>query len=465
MAHTILLIEDDLAFSKRLKANLQNAGYEVHAAPDGEKAFELLASEWFDLVVTDIRLPDINGLEIMEQIKKGQKGLDSDLPIMVLTSVRDVETAVDAMRKGAADYLTKESERKEILMRIERVLDQTEILSENRYLRDQLERQTEFQEMIGESRAIREIKDEIRNLAGQDVSVLITGETGVGKELVARALHRTGAHPQGPFVDVNCGALPDENLLLSELFGHERGAFTGAVRLKKGRFEQARGGTLFLDEIAEMPLGAQARILKTLESMRISRLGGSSEIETRCRLIFASNKPLEKEVEAGRFRQDLFYRVNLLPLHIPPLRQRIEDIPLLARFFIDQFCRHYRKAPRVLPEGALIQLQNHDWPGNVRELRNVMERLVIRSREEKISLEDLSRCGLGDNGPRSGLAMQIPESGISLDEMEKQLVIQALEKADWNQKEAAKLLDISVDRMNARVKKYGLTHPAWRVHR
>jgi len=496
----LLLIEDDAAFSRRLQANLRAAGYAVDAAGSGEQALEMLRAAYYDLVVTDIRLPGISGLEVLRRIKEGRDGLDKDLPVVVLTSVRDVDTAVGAMRGGAVDYLTKESEKQEVLMRIERVLEQSALLNENRYLRDQLDRRDEFREMIGESAAMRAIKDEIAELAGQDVPVLISGETGVGKELVARALHRTGSRPKGPFVDVNCGALPDENLLLSELFGHERGAFTGALALKRGKFELAQGGTLFLDEIGEMPLEAQAKILKTLENFQVTRLGGAQSIEVRCRLIFATNKDLEAQLKAGRFRQDLYYRINLLPIVVPPLRERRDDIPLLARFFLGRFCAQYGKPARRFDDDALQVLRACAWPGNVREVRNVVERLVIRSRSDTITAGDLERCGVslatgdlersggnfatgdlerpggnfatgdlerpgGNLAGKTDLPVSIPEEGISLEDVERNLVIEALERTAWNQKDAAALLKISVDRMNARVKKFGLTHPSWRVNR
>ncbi|MBN1868281.1 sigma-54-dependent Fis family transcriptional regulator [Candidatus Sumerlaeota bacterium] len=464
MPRKLLLIEDDEAFSRRLQANLRSAGFGAEIAATGAEAMRLLHSEYFDLVVTDIRLPDLDGLAILRRIKEGAENLDPDLPVVVLTSVRDIETAVGAMRDGAADYITKESEKSEIVVRLEHVLEQSALLNENRYLRGQLERQDEFRDLVGESAAIREIKREISRLAGQDVPVLVTGETGVGKELVARALHRTGSHPGGPFVDVNCGALPDENLLLSDLFGHERGAFTGAVSLKRGKFEMAKGGTLFLDEIGEMPPGPQAKILKAIETLKINRLGGTQTIDVGCRLVFATHRTLEEEVRAGRFREDLYYRINLLPIHVPPLRERRDDVAVLARFFLGQFSAKYRNAPRGFDEESLVVLRAYNWPGNVRELRNVVERLAIRSSSETIRREDLERCGVSLEG-RAPSPIALPEEGISLEEVERRLVVEALERSEWSQKRAAQILGISVDRMNARVRKYGLTHPSWRVHR
>ncbi|MFW5870417.1 MAG: sigma-54-dependent transcriptional regulator, partial [Candidatus Sumerlaeota bacterium] len=457
----LLLIEDDRAFSKRLAANLQSAGYAIDIADDGSSALEYLKTAFYDLVVTDIRLPDIDGIDILSRIKQGRDGLDPTMPVIVLSSVRDIDTAVRAMREGAADYLTKEAEKQEILMRIERILEQSALINENRYLRDQLDKRSEFQQMVGESPAMMAIKEEIAHLAGQDIPVLIFGETGVGKELIARALHRTGAHPDGPFIDVNCGALPDENMLLSELFGHEKGAFTGATSTRRGKFELARGGTLFLDEIGEMPLESQARILKTIEGLEVTRLGGSRPTKIECRLIFATNKNLEEEVEKGTFRQDLYYRVSMLPIKVPPLRKRQSDIPVLAAFFMDQFCRQYGKPMMTINDEALSVLKTYGWPGNVRELRNIIERLVIRSRSQTIDADALARCGVSLK-PSTEETIVLPPEGISIEEVEKKLVIQALEYCDWNQKNAAQMLHMSVDRMNARVKKYGLTHPSWR---
>jgi DNA-binding NtrC family response regulator len=465
MAPRLLVIEDDAIYAHRLQANLSASGYFVDVTETGEKALAKLRNEFFDLVVTDIRLPDISGLEILGRIKRGEEAIGADLPVVVLTSVRDVDTAVGAMRDGAADFLTKESEKQEIVMRIKRVLDQSAILNENRYLRDQPDRQNEFREIIGESTQIRAIKDEISGLSGENVSVLITGETGVGKELIARALHRTGPNPRGPFIDINCGALPDENLLLSELFGHEKGAFTGAISTKRGKFEAAQNGTLFLDEIGDMPLNAQVKVLKAVETLEFSRLGGNVPVCVGCRLIFATNKNLEEEVKAGKFRQDLLYRVNLFPIQVPPLRNRTEDIVLLARFFLSQFAALHRKPPLRFSNEALAALQAFNWPGNVRELRNVVERLVIRSKSHEVTAADLQRCGVGHSEPAVVSVESLLQAGTSLEEIERKLVVEALEKSDWNQKEAAKLLGISVDRMNARVKKFNLTHSSWRVNR
>jgi len=461
----ILVIEDDEVFAQRLKRNLELEQLHVDTATGGRQGLDLLKKRYYDLVITDINMPEVSGLDVLRIIKQGlEQGLDTDLPVVVLTSVNSVETAVEAMKLGAVDYITKESEKDEILVRLRKVLEQSQLINENRYLRDQLERSSEFKEFVGESRAIRRIKKEIAEVVRSTVSVMLTGVTGVGKELVARAIHRMGPTPHGPFIDINCAALPDENLFQSELFGHEKGAFTDAHSQRKGKFELANGGILFLDEISELSKDSQAKILKAIENLEITRLGGSKVIRVNCRFIFATNMNLLQLLKEGRFREDLYYRVNVFPIHIPPLCERKEDISLLANFFLDHFYRKYLKPLKTIDPQAMQLLLSYPWHGNVRELRNIMERLVIRTKEQTISYHDMLECGI-TSAAASESIIQIPDSGIKIDNLEKQLVIEALKKADWNQKAAAKLLGISVDRMNARVKKFGIKHPSWRVHK
>ena len=461
----ILVIEDDEVFAQRLKRNLELEQLHVDTATGGRQGLDLLKKRYYDLVITDIKMPEVSGLDVLRIIKQGlEQGLDTDLPVVVLTSVNSVETAVEAMKLGAVDYITKESEKDEILVRLHKVLEQSQLINENRYLRDQLERSSEFKEFVGESRAIRRIKKEIAEVAQSTVSVMLTGETGVGKELVARAIHRMGPTARGPFIDINCAALPDENLFQSELFGHEKGAFTDAHSQRKGKFELANGGILFLDEISELSKDSQAKILKAIENLEITRLGGSKVIRVNCRFIFATNMNLLQLLKEGRFREDLYYRVNVFPINIPPLCERKEDISLLANFFLDHFYRKYLKPLKTIDPQAMQLLLSYPWHGNVRELRNIMERLVIRTKEQTVSYHDMLECGI-TSAAASESIIQIPDSGIKIDNLEKQLVIEALKKADWNQKAAAGLLGISVDRMNARVKKFGIKHPSWRVHK
>ena len=462
----LLVIEDDPAFANRLSRNLTASGFEVTLAESVDAAWGRMSEQNFDLILTDIRLPGESGLDLlgslMSQAAAGE--LESPPPVVVLTSINSIDTAVEAMRKGAADYLTKEATREEIVLRLRKVLERVELASENRLLRRSLDRYDEFNEIVGASQWTGKLKEQIKEIAPSDVTVLITGPTGVGKELVARALHRASRRATGPFIEVNCAALPEENMFLSELFGHERGAFTGAINRKRGHFELADGGTLFLDEIGELGPMAQARLLRAVETLTFNRLGGERPIRVNCRLLFATNKDLIKEVKEGGFREDLFYRINIYPIDVPPLRARPEDIAPLARFFAAQFGeKHHLPAPSFTDE-ALEMLRVNPWPGNVRELRNVIERLAIRFAGRTVGPGALSDLNLTGEMNTSG-AVLLPEGGLDLEEVEKTLVLQALQRVSWNQRRAAGLLGISVDRMNARVKKFGITHPSWRVHR
>ena len=462
----VLLVEDDEQFANRLQRNLETDGFKVDVVPKGENAFDKLAQQYFDLVVTDIRMPGMSGIELIQKIKNGlADGVDASIPIVVLTSHTDVDTAVESMRGGASDFITKESEKSEIVVRLKKVLEQSRLLNENRLLRETLERTSEFRDLIGVSPAMRAIKNEIPTLAQTDGIVLVTGETGVGKDLVTRAIHRASARANGPFIDVNCAALPDDNLFHSEVFGHERGAFTDAKTLRKGKFELASGGTLFLDEITDLSSNSQSALLKAIETQRITRLGGMREIDVNCRIICASNRDLKESVSAKEFRLDLYYRINVLPIPIPPLRDRPEDIEPLVTFYIDDFCEKYRRPTRIITSRAMELLKGYNWPGNIRELRNILERLVIRGVQPEITSEEIRECGIGESAGLNDLNLQIPDEGIQLEEVNKRLVIAALEKANWQQKKAAQLLGITVDQMNSRVRKYNLKHASWKVHK
>jgi DNA-binding NtrC family response regulator len=465
----LLLVEDDATYRDRLARNLGSAGFGVQTAPDGRAALELLRREWFDLIVSDIRMPGLDGAGLVDRIRGGREAnVDTDTPIVFLTSVSDLRTGVEMMRRGAADFITKDSDLGEVVLRLRRALERNRLVNENRLLKDQLERRArdEFGEIIGRSRAIVALREEIALVGSTGAPVLVMGETGSGKQLVARGLHAAHGGGRGPFVDVNCAALPDENLFHSEVFGHEVGAFTGATTQRRGRFEQAHGGTLFLDEVGELSHSAQAKLLKVIETQEFTRLGGSKPISVKSRLIFATNRDLKTEVAAGRFREDLYYRINVVPLAIPPLRDRPEDVPMLAAFFAEGFAARYGRPRPMMEPGAVEALSGYAWPGNIRELRNIMERLVIRQRGDTIGAADLAAVGLTAVPRREteGL-IRFPEEGVDLEGVERSLVEAALERADWNQKEAARLLNISHDRMNARVKKFGIRHSSWRRNR
>lgn len=461
----LLMIEDDPSYAMRLRRNLESSGFTVTHCENSESGLAMLDRADFDGILTDIRLPGRSGLDFLGDLQeRARQNPEETLPpVIVLTSVNTVDTAVEAMRKGAVDYITKEASRDEIVMRLQNVFGRNALVRENQQLKRTLNRLEEFDEIVGSSQSCQQLKQQIREIAPSDITVLITGPTGVGKELVARALHRASSRAEGPFIEVNCAALPDENLFLSELFGHEKGAFTGALARKRGQFELADGGTLFFDEIGELGPQAQARLLKAVEMLSFNRLGGEQPINVNCRLLFATNRDLKGEVKAGNFREDLYYRINVFPVDVPALRTRPDDIPPLARFFAQRFAEKHHLQPTTFDDGVLAALQSTPWPGNVRELRNVIERMAIRFAGRQVelqALEDLSLSGAINAG-----AIILPEGGVSLEEVEKNLVIQALQRTGWNQRQAASLLQISVDRMNARVKKFGLTHDSWRVHK
>ena len=464
-SHRILIVEDDASFASRLVRNLDLDGFSAVPSQGPEHALELLAQEDFDAVLCDVRMPGMSGLDLLSAVREGARpGVPADIPILMLTSVNSVSTAVDAMRRGASDYLTKEASRAEIAVRLSRVLDQQALANENRLLRATVAKTDEFSDLVGDSPAMQRIKQDIADTAPTPATVLILGETGVGKELVARAIHRSSGRP-GAFIDVNAALLPDDTMLQSELFGHERGSFTDAKSQKRGKLELADRGTLFLDEIGELSPEAQAKLLRVLETMTFTRLGGSRQITVDVRVVTATNRDLLEECKAGRFREDLYYRLNVLPIEIPPLRKRPEDIPQLAEFFLRRAAERYSRPEPKLSDDALALLRAYAWPGNIRELRNVCERLLIRARGGSVlTASDVQGCGV-DTAPPSTLPLELPEQGLNLDELERQLVLEALRKSNWRQTEAAQLLGISVDRMNSRVKKFGFTHPKWRVNK
>jgi two-component system NtrC family response regulator len=461
----ILIIEDDPSFSRRMARNLAMDGFETDVAEGGQEALERLRVEHFDAALCDIKMPGMNGLDLLSRVRSGEEdSIDPALPIVMLTSIVDVETAVDAMRRGASDYLTKEAGRAEIAVRLRRALEQRHLAEENVRLRETIARTDEFTDMVGNSGVMETIKSDIAQVAPTDATVLLLGETGVGKELVARAIHRTSGRT-GPFIDINGALLPDDTTFQSELFGHERGAFTDAHQMKKGKMEIADGGTLFLDEVGEVSPAVQAKLLRVIETMTFTRLGGTKPIRVDVRLVVATNRDLHERVQHGQFRSDLYYRLNVFPIQILPLRRRREDVPALARHFIRHFSEKYARPAPLIEAGAVKRMQDYDWPGNIRELKNICERLVIRGRgADTISADDIAACGLAP-APEVNTVIRMPEDGLDLDEMEKQLVVEALKRTNWNQTDAARLLNISVDRMNNRVKKWNLKHDNWRVNR
>ncbi|MBN2328316.1 MAG: sigma-54-dependent Fis family transcriptional regulator [Candidatus Omnitrophica bacterium] len=468
MKEKILLVEDDKRYAARMAKNLQLEGYEVLTTFSGEEALDVFREEVVDLVLSDIKMPGISGIELIQRLNKMQTGDEHDAPVMFLTSVDSVRVAVDAMKAGAADYITKDSDRDEIVLRIEKVLNSAKVLVQNRNLRKQIQAAGSFGRLVAESPAMKSILFEIDAIADAGAGILIEGETGAGKEIVARYIHNRSPRADQPFIDVNCAAIPTDNLFQSEVFGHEKGAFTGATGRKHGKLELADGGTLLLDEIGDMPLESQGKILRALETQEFERLGGSQKIRVNLAVIAATNKDLRREVQLGNFRQDLLYRLDIIRLRIPPLRERAEDIIPLAQYFFGEYARRYNRPTPEFGAPAVKMLECHPWPGNVRELKNLAERVIIRHRDCRTITEDLLRReGLGEEAPAkepTPPSMNF-EDNLSLEEIEKQAIISALERVGWVQSEAAKLLQISPDRMHTRIKKYGLNHPSWRIHR
>ena len=377
---TILIVDDEKAIRKTLSEILSYEGYKIDDAENGEEALKKLKERSYDVVLCDIKMPKVDGLEFLEKSKK----INPDVPIIMISGHGTIETAVEAVKKGAYDYVAKPPDLNRLLITIRNALDKQSLVTETKVLKRKVSR---VQEMIGESNALKKIKDTIDKVAPTDARVLITGENGSGKELVARWIHEKSNRASGPIIEVNCAAIPGE-LIESELFGHEKGSFTSAIKQRIGKFEQANGGTLFLDEIGDMSLTAQAKVLRALQESKITRVGGEKDITVDVRVIAATNKDLLKEVEEKNFRLDLYHRLSVIIIHVPSLNQRKEDIPLLAEYFLKQIAEEYGQAVKAIDANAMDALKQHNWSGNIREFRNVMERLVILS-GKVITVEDV----------------------------------------------------------------------------
>ena len=453
---TILVVDDESNYLTVMETLLGEAGYEVLTAPSAIEALKISAAADLDLVLTDMKMPKMTGIELLDKLQQ----LQPDLPVIIMTAFGTVEKAVSAMKKGAFDYILKPFKNDEILVTIAKALKHRHLILTNRLLNQELEKKYGFPNIVGESRVMEDILALVKRVAASRATVLITGESGTGKELIARAIHQCSNRAAKSCISVNCGALT-ETLLESELFGHERGAFTDAVAMRKGRFELADGGTLFLDEVAEMSQSLQVKLLRVLQEMEFERVGGARTIKVDVRVVAATNRDLKEEVEAGRFREDLFYRLNVVHLHLPPLRERQEDIPLLAAHFIKKYVQeNLRDKTRITPE-ALQVLIHYAWPGNVRELENVMERAVILCSNNTISPQDLpaelapapaeSRLDVDRFIP---LNTPLPEA---LDSIEEQMIRRALEKSGQVQVRAAELLGITKSLLQYKLKKYHLT--------
>ncbi|GAB4176175.1 MAG: sigma-54 dependent transcriptional regulator [Geothermobacteraceae bacterium] len=449
---TILVVDDEASIRESLQGILQDEGYNPVFAEDGEQALAFLNRELPDLVLLDIWMPGMDGLEVLERIK----ALYPDLTVIMMSGHGTIETAVRATKMGAFDFIEKPLSLEKMLLAIQNGLKVVDLAEENRNLRQQLGKDVEI---IGTSAAIQELKRQIDVAAPTSGWVLITGENGTGKELVARSIHAKSKRAKGPFVEVNCAAIPEE-LIESELFGHEKGAFTGATSARRGKFDQANGGTLFLDEIGDMSLKTQAKILRILQERKFERVGGNRTIEVDVRVVAATNKNLEAEIEAGNFREDLYYRLNVLPFHVPPLRERREDIPMLADHFLRYFCSQESRDSKSLDRDALEALMNYNWPGNVRELKNIIERLVIMVADPVITRAHLPSgiVRARDEGHKSVLASLDGDASFrtAREEFEKEFLLRKLQEYDWNISRTAVAIEMERSNLHKKIKAYGI---------
>ena len=451
---TILVVDDEALIRWSLTERLQSEGYEVLEAETGHAVLEKLP-EGVDLVLLDYRLPDTDGVSVLRKIKE----FDQDILVILLTAYASVETAVEAMKQGAYHFANKPFNLDEVAATVERALETTRLRREVRQYRTNAARPYSLQRLVGESQAIESLRSLIARVAASPAStVLLTGESGTGKDLVAKIIHYASDRASKPFMNITCSALP-EQLLESELFGHERGAFTDARLQKKGLLETADGGTVFLDEIAEMTPGLQAKLLRFLEEKSFRRVGGAHDIHVDVRVIAATNRQLEDEVGTHRFRSDLFFRLNVLPIEMPPLRARPDDIPVLVEYFIDSFNAEFRKRVQGATPAAHALLQGYGWPGNVRELRNVIERAMLLSDGAHLDARDFTVTA---GAVSTGDDFELPATGVDLEKLERSMVVQALKRSGGNQTKAGTLLGLNRDQIRYRIEKFGLTVAAAR---
>jgi two-component system response regulator AtoC len=433
----VLAVDDEPAVLEAYRLILED-NCEVRTVTDGAAALKLLAQEDIRLVILDLRLPDMEGLEVLLRLKE----MDEYVGVVVVTAVGDVKTAVRAMQAGASEYLVKPFDVETLQAVVSRTLERQALMREVLYLRSEMEGHHAFVDIVGRDEKMLEIFELIKRVADSDATVLITGESGTGKELIARAIHQHSHRAHKPFVAVNCTAIP-ENLIESELFGHERGAFTGAVQRRIGKFELAHSGTLFLDEIGNMRLDMQTKLLRALQEREIERVGGERTIKVDVRIVAATNADLRELVKARIFRDDLYYRLNVIPIYVPPLRERPADIPLLVHYFLDKYNRQFNRRVRGFSPTAMEALQAYHWPGNVRELENIVERLVVISKHEIIQLRELP---LDLQSVQAPLIEQLDEEGYDLrravQQFEREYIRRVLEKTHWNQTAAARILGI-----------------------
>jgi two-component system response regulator PilR (NtrC family) len=453
----ILVVDDEESIREFLDIMLRKEGYEVTCVEDGQKAIDTLKKKSFDLLISDLQMPNVTGIELLKHCRETYP----DLLFMMITAFGTAESAVEAMKMGAYDYITKPFKIDEVRINIANALRSRNLEVENRVLRKELQKEYSFQNLVGNSEAMHKIFELIRKVSDSPTNVLVTGESGTGKEMVAKAIHYNSPLKDRPFVSVNCGAIP-ENLVESELFGHKKGSFTGAIADKDGLFEVADGGTLFLDEIGELPLSSQVRILRAIQEKTVRRVGGTEDIKVEVRIIAATNRDLEFMVQQGTFRQDLYYRLNVINIRTPALRERRDDIPLLASHFLQKYSERFNKAIQTISKEAMDLLRKYDFPGNVRELENIIERTVALESGATVLPESLPQFVNTPSGRKmvSSDGIEITDDGIDLqkvlDQLEKELLVKAIHQANGVKKRAAKLLGITFRSMRYRVEKFSL---------
>jgi two-component system NtrC family response regulator len=454
MTGPILVVDDDQNLRWVTQTQLEDAGYTVVTVANGEAALSAMDQQRPALVLTDLKMPGMSGIELLERIR----AQDSDIPVVLMTAFGTIQSAVQAVKAGAYDYLTKPIDAEELLIVVNRALERQKLVEEVANLRQNLDRKYGFENIIGHSDALLSVLDMASRAARTNSTILIHAETGTGKELLARAIHFNSPRKNKPFVTINCGAIP-KDLLESELFGHVKGSFTGAVGHKRGRIELADGGTLFLDEIGEMPLELQVKILRVIQQGEIEKIGGTEPGKVDVRIIAATHRNLQAMIEDETFREDLYYRLAVIPLELPPLRERSEDIPELVQHFFIRTKKKLQRPDIVLPQHLMKYFQNYRWPGNIRELENVVERVLVLAPGPEIQLTDLPDFLRQEHAPVDTLNLNLPAHGVSLEAIEKELLLGALQRFNGNQTHAARYLDISRKALIYRMEKHGIKRP------
>jgi len=453
----ILVVDDEQSLREVLSIMLKRAGYAVTSATDGEEAIELLQKEIFDLVITDLRMPKVDGMEVLKAVKSASP----ETVVLIITAFASADSAVEAMKQGAYDYLTKPFQVDEVQLIIRNALEKRRLTTENMLLKREMASQSSFAQLVGQSEAMQKVFEVVRKVADSKSNVLICGESGTGKELVARAIHYNSVRSTSPFVAVNCSAVP-ETLLESELFGHMKGSFTGAIANKAGLFEIADGGTIFLDEIGDTTPTIQVKLLRVIQEREFRRVGGSQDVKVDVRVVAATNKDLEKAVADGSFREDLYYRLDVIPIRLPPLRMRAGDIPLLVNHFLERFAKESGKPKPVFSPDAMHVLLAHEWRGNVRELENLIERVVAFSMDGPVTDADVRGWLHRPTAPPpvQGTPLDLTDEGVDLEGLingiEKDLLLKALERSKWVKKKAARMLRLNTRSFRYRLEKYAI---------